>query len=79
MGPTTGIIKITSSLTIRTYSPTTAVEEEGMSPTYMPTPIIVVLEEEETSGATASMMTFGTTTIAVVVAVWTVAGMTLLL
>jgi hypothetical protein len=62
---------------IPTYSPT--VIEDGM-PTYMPTPIIVVLEVEETSGATTSMtMTLGTTTIAVVAVWWTVTGMTLLL
>ena len=59
---------------IPTYSPTVI---EGIMPTYMPmpTPAIVVSEEEE-SGATSSMK-LGTTI--AVVAVWTVAGMTLFL
>ena len=57
---------------IPTYSPTAI---EGIMPTYMPTPAIVLSEEEE-SGATSSMK-LGTTI--AVVAVWTVAGMTLFL
>ena len=57
---------------IPTYSPTVI---EGIVPTYMPTPAIVVSEEEE-SGATSSMKLGATIA---VVAVWTVAGMTLFL